>query len=138
GEILDYVPDFAFIVRMGPAVQGRLAGHSALRWSGPYVPAFRLAAELIAPALKGQPGPAMPLLARGFAGEPEEVIRAGLREAGIEVIRFWPDSGGGAVFRLRARPSQLLDLARLRALAWIEPDRPYRLGNAVARSNVLI
>ncbi len=138
GEILDYVPDFALLVRMGPAARTALGENDRLRWSAPYWPGFRLAAELLGPALQGRSGSRLPLLARGFAGEPSDTIETRLRLAGADQIEAWPDSGGGAIFRFQAETTQLLQLSRIRALAWIERDRPYSTGNAVARSNALI
>ncbi len=138
GEILDYVPDFAFIVRISAGQRNTLASHPEVRWMDSFPPAFRLSSELTEKALRGPKDQSLELMVRAFSGEPPDQLRVALERAGARVEYVAPDSGGGAVFRIRADASNLLDLARIAAVAWMEIDYPMQYGNAVARSNVLL
>src|SRR5947207_412745 len=42
GEVLNYVPQHAYIVRMDPALRARVEAESFVRWVGAYEPAYRL------------------------------------------------------------------------------------------------
>ncbi len=138
GEVLDYVPDFAFIVRIGAGQRDILAAQPEVRWIDRFPPAFRLSGELADMALRGQPNSGLAMMVRGFAGEPEGPLSEALQRAGAQIVSTVADSGGGAVFRVQAKTSNLLDLARIAAVAWIEIGHPSAFGNAVARSNNLI
>ncbi len=47
GEVLSYLPDDAYVVRMGAELTGVLSDNRAVRWVGPYQPAYRLDPELV-------------------------------------------------------------------------------------------
>ncbi len=137
-EIIDYVPDFAYLVRGEPAVFADLDSWSALRWSGPYPAAFRLSTGLTDEALQTVPATDGFYLLRGFPGEPLEPLLRGLAERGARVLEQGADSGGGATLKIGAPAAALLDLANLRAVAWIERAPHWKLMNAVARSNQIL
>ncbi len=138
GEIIDYVPDFAYIVRIAEAQRASLAAAPELRWMGDFPPLFRLASQLHGPALEGRSTQPLALMVRGFAGEPSDQLLQALNAAGAQVLEVVPDSGGGVIFRVQALPSRLLDMARIEPLAWIEMDYPMAYGNAVARGSQLL
>ena len=138
GEVIDYVPDFAYIVRIANTGRALLSALPELRWVGDYPPLFRLASALVEPALDGRSSQPLALMARGFVGEPADQLLQALIAVGVEVLEVVPDSGGGVIFRLQASSSRLLDMARIEPLAWIEMDYPMTYGNAVARSGQLL
>jgi subtilisin family serine protease len=45
-ELLDYVPDFAFKVRMNPAEAARVAGTAGVAWVGLFHPAYKLSPDV--------------------------------------------------------------------------------------------
>ncbi len=47
-EVLDYIPDFTFIVKMDGATRDALERMAQVRWVGIYQPAYRLPADLLA------------------------------------------------------------------------------------------
>jgi subtilisin family serine protease len=47
GEILDYIPDFAFKVRMNPAEARRVERLAGVAWVGLFQPAFKLSPDLV-------------------------------------------------------------------------------------------
>ena len=48
GQIVSYLPDNAYVVRIAPQRTAQLATVAEARWTGPYHPAFRIDPELIA------------------------------------------------------------------------------------------
>ncbi len=135
--ILEYVPDFALLVRVDATRSAQLDDVEGVRWTGPFVPAFRLASELVNDALAPRSGHRIDLVVRGFAGEDDASLRVALRAAGAEVGDHALDGGGGAIVRATALASSLIELASLHAVAWIEPVQVFTYSNAVARSNQL-
>ena len=135
--IIDYVPDFAWLVRVDSTRAADLAAIDGVRWVGPFVPAFRLSSELLDDALAGDARQVRELVLRGFAGEDGQRLLAALRNAGATVLDHSGDAGGGMMVRATAPASALIDLASVHALAWIEPYRPFSYSNAVARSAAL-
>jgi hypothetical protein len=138
GEILDYVPDFAFIVRLAAGRSAGLAARQEVRWVGSFLPAYRLSAELIPAALRASQESTYEILARGFVGEPVEGLAKALEDAGIEILERHDDSGGGPLFKMRVSEATLMALAEMRGIAWVEQALPLALGNAVARGNDLV
>ncbi len=133
-EIIDYVPDFAYVVRVGMDRVAALDAFEGVRWVGAFAPAFRLDNELVEAALAGRSDQWLSLLVRGFAGEPGQALRQSLVQAGAGIVEQGQDSGGGVLFEIHAPASALLTIAATRAVAWIEPKRELALANSVARS----
>jgi subtilisin family serine protease len=52
-ELLDYVPDFAFKVRMSPAQAGRVSQLTGVAWVGLFHPAYKLAPDLARDGARG-------------------------------------------------------------------------------------
>ena len=48
GELLDYIPDFAYKTRMNPAQAARAAGLDSVAWVGLFQPAFKISPRQIA------------------------------------------------------------------------------------------
>lgn len=135
-ELFDYIPDYAFVVRMRADVARRVAALPAVRWVGPYRPAYR-----ISPALQrklevgsdpAQPADG-PIAARiwTFPGETDDLRRA-VQNLGGAVIAATDTAFGGAV-RASLPPTALAELAQRPNVRWIEPPIRYRLLNNVAR-----
>jgi subtilisin family serine protease len=137
-EILEYVPDFAYLVRVDAARATALETHERVRWTGDYLPAFRLSNLLLDAALRALPDHSRELYLRSFQGESVDAVRRAVEQAGALVIDQGSDSGGGAIFRVRASDSTLVDLAHIPAVAWIEPLFPIAPGNEIARSNTIL
>lgn len=137
-EIIEYVPDFAYVVRVASSRSMALSDLDGVRWVGPFAPAFRLAGELVDTALAGRSDDPLELTLRGFAGEPETGLLSQVTAAGAIVVDYTADAGGGVVARVQAPASALLDLASIRALAWIEPRARFAYQNSVSRGNQLI
>lgn len=137
-EIIDYVPDFAYIVRGTPAQFATLDELPHLRWSGVLLPAHRLAQTLVPAAVQPMAHQTGEYLVRGFRGEPTATLKQAITATGARILEQGMDSGGGVISRISASESALLDLASIRAVAWIEPAPQWRLMNNVARSDMIL
>lgn len=107
-ELLDYVPDFAFKVRMTPAAARRVVQHDAVVWVGDYHPAYSLSPDLRAVGdnlytLQVERG-ANAAAARGM-----------LEAQGIQIV-----SQEGRFLVVLANGAQLNAMARVEDVAWIQ------------------
>lgn len=134
-EVLDYVPDFAYLVRAKPDAMAALQGWSAMRWTGLFQPAHRLSGDLIDAAVLARTGQPGQFLVRAFPGESLDDLLAALQAGGARIEEHGTDHGGGAIVQIEAEESSLRTLAVIRAVAWIERKPQFRPMNSVARSN---
>ena len=138
-SIMDYVPDFAYIVRMDSRGVENARAIAGMRWIGIYEPGFRLSSELMGHALFSSPdADALPLIVRAFRNEPAQQVAAQLSGLGVHVKNAFADAGGGAIFEVVATPDQLFDMSGIMAVAWIERELEPALANSVARSNTIM
>jgi len=121
-RVIDYLPDYALVVRQPAAGRAQLARLPGVRWVGDLLPAYRLS-----PALWDAAGP-LTLTVQLFPSE-EAVSVAWL--AGVRVLdqarTRWQTT-----LRLQADGSVLPALAALPGVRWIEPFVPPRSVNDVA------
>ncbi len=114
-ELLDYVPNFAFVARGTPAQLAAARALPWLVWSSPLHPAYRIAPELVAAVA---PAPRT-LLVHAFAGVTQATIRAQVAAAGLQVLEQ-DDLRGTWLLVATGTREQAMALARQRDVAWIE------------------
>ena len=131
GTVLDYIPDFAFIVYMDDAARAEVRALPEVAWVGAYRPAFKLS-----PELAGAQG-VRDLLVQTFPVEPLEGVAAQARAFGAEIGDATADAAGG-LLRLQVDAAQLVRLARIPAVRWIEPFYERVLFNDIARGNAIM
>lgn len=128
-ELLDYVPNFAFIVRGTPEQRERVAGLAGVVWSGAFHPAYRLEARL----RRASADPELALAPRkivvtGFQGVPLETLRAQLEANGVAVLESFDEYGRWIVHAV-ATPVEARNLARAHDVQWVEPAPELTLRN---------
>ena len=108
GELLDYIPDFAFKVRMTNAQADRVAQLGSVNWVGVFQPAYKLGSTL--------PAEGTHLFkVRIERGVPTGPVAEAVARAGVEIIR---QSGDLLIVAVDA--SRLSAVARITDVAWIE------------------
>ncbi|TVR93593.1 MAG: hypothetical protein EA418_11815, partial [Wenzhouxiangellaceae bacterium] len=137
-EVLDYVPDFALLVRSPAHASHSLDQFDMVRWVGPFAPAYRLSNELAEIAIHPGHRALEEVRVRGFPGEPLSDLINALGATGARLHHSSADSGGGAIMRLQIPADRLIELAHIRGLAWIEPVHEMAFANAVARGNGIL
>jgi hypothetical protein len=71
--LLDYIPQFAYIVRMNSATAAHVQSLDSVRWVGLYQPAFRLSTDLD-PVIAAAPAEPIRVVVRSFTGEPTDAL----------------------------------------------------------------
>jgi subtilisin family serine protease len=137
-EILGYLPDDAYLVRADADAAARLAGDPAVRWTGDWLPAFR-----ISPAIgtlehrSPDAGDARTLLV--WAAGDASAVSDGLAAAGARVVETFRRRIGHRIV-VEADPSLVPALANVADVLWIEEKPEFRLWNDrttwVAQGNV--
>jgi subtilisin family serine protease len=124
-EILEYIPDFAFKVRMSPGQAKRVEAQEAVSWVGLFQPAFKLR-----PGMLSADAPALYRVRvhRGAdaAATRSHVLATGARHSG----------GAGDTFVISADRLQLEATARVLDVGWIEPFSLRKLHNEYASAIV--
>ncbi len=130
-EFLDYIPDFAFIVRMTGDVREKVVAVSSVRWVGDYRPEYRLPE-----GLKNRRGAKQGVKPEYnvvvFPGADVESVIAGIEKAGGEGLKR-TDSSWKTRLRMRIPPDRLDAVAALAGVRWIEEAPVYRYLNNKSR-----
>lgn len=118
-RLYGYLPENTFLARIAPDRLAAVQALPAVRWVGPYLPAFRVAPEA----------------ARVVAAtaEPKRYIIQTLPDADRTALATAITSLGGSVessvanaqagyLRVRLLPARLTDVAALDGVVWVEPD----------------
>lgn len=132
--IFDYIPQFAYIVRMNSAMAARVQSLDSVRWVGLYQPAYRLSSDLDQ-VIATKPGETVGIVVRSFTGEPADALLYQFDQLKALVRDVGQDSGGGAIFKLQLPAAAIPGIARLSGVAWVEPWIEPTLHNAIARGN---
>jgi serine protease AprX len=110
-EILDYVPDFAFKVRMNPAQASRVAVLPDVAWTGLFHPAYKLSPTLV------RSGTSL-YRVRIERGTDIGLARAAIAQSGAQVLRQT-----GQIMLVAADSAQIDAVAGVLDVAWVENFR---------------
>lgn len=126
-ELLDYVPDFAFVARMTSEAAERVRSASHVRWIGPYQASYK-----VSPALRAGARGQLRVTVGLFEGEDPAAVEAEVVRAGGAVHASGAGPGGSQVEA--TVPAQAVErIAAISGVAWIEQRLERRLHNNVAR-----
>lgn len=120
-ELLDYLPDFAFIIRAQKSSESQLRALPYVRWLGDYAPSYRVSNRVSTDKDSD-------VVIRLFPGADNAALRKRVSDAGGGV-----DDEGPTHFRAHVRANTASQIARAAGVAWIEPKPHYRLSNDIAR-----
>ncbi|MBN1815532.1 MAG: S8 family serine peptidase [Anaerolineae bacterium] len=129
--ILDYVPDFAFVVYMDDATRAVVEELPEVVWIGLYQPAYKLSLDL------AEAGGVLDLVVQTFPIESVEHVRTQIQVLDVEVLDVSTNDLGG-LLHLSCDASDLVTLARLPAVRWIEPLYERVIHNDAARSDTIM
>lgn len=137
-EIMDYVPDFAFIVRAEQDQLQALQSLSEVRWSGRFDSLFRVHQALLNGLASDAGDDQVPVVVRLFPGESLDEVMSVVAGRVSEWMGVGEDTGGGHLLRMTISLATIGQLAGVDAVAWIEPFSTPELANSVARSNTIL
>ena len=122
-EAMEYIPDFAFLVRATPETADKAAHQDHVRWVGPFHAAYRISPELIHSTA------AMRVRVRLFPGEPRSPIEAEIKSAAGKIRSAERDDS----LEADLSPQAIRRVARQRGVAWIERKLDRKLFNDAGR-----
>lgn len=130
GEVIGYLPDNAYVVRMQPIEAAALRGGAEVRWVGPYHPAFRLQPELLRVKAYAHPQ------ARRYhiVVADKQIDKPGLIDKVEEIGGRVDDAAAGSLLLgVTLTGPQLLQVAGLDEVLWIDLWTPAELDMDNAR-----
>ncbi|MBM3988059.1 MAG: hypothetical protein FJ294_08915 [Planctomycetes bacterium] len=128
-ELLDYIPNYAFVVRGDARVRTAVSEVAAHVWTGDFHPAYRIEPRLLlASQDETLAALARPLVIGGFPGTSFDVLAEQVSASGATIEESWEEYGRWFV-RVNASPLAARALARARDMQWIEPAPEMTLRN---------
>lgn len=127
-QIYDYIPDFAFIVKMDAAARAAVEGLETVRWVGLFQPGYRIAPALLNGAASTESGETTAVTVVAFPGEDLTILAGQLQDLGGTVIDTSQSHWKGKI-RLQLPGDQIEAAARLNGVKWIEPSPRWELAN---------
>jgi hypothetical protein len=140
GELIAYIPDNTYIVRMTPETRQALSQAAAVRWVGPFHPAYRISPSIGRHEFKDlerAADPRLTLMVRVFDNLTSTAQQ--IRALGAEVLEM-TDDGFQKMLVVRADPDVVPAMAGVNDVWWIEEKPEFYLLNDqtkwVVQSNV--
>ena len=134
-KLYGYVPDFAFIARMEPAILGHVQELPFVRWVGIYHPAYRVQRSLLVEA--GQtPDRVLDLVIQTLPDADLDQLKNQVARLGGNLTNEARNRLAGYLYM--SLPADQLDgLAALDGVLWVEPYIEMQLLNDVASSEII-
>lgn len=132
GQVLGYVPENTHVVRMQPEQAANVATLQAVRWVGPYLPAYKLSPALLAQSAGVAQDEQAEFYAVAFPGVGSTALTSFLQAQGA-TIQESTSSDLGLLFRLRAPLRSVAAIAQYPDVSWIEPYIMPTVTNDAAR-----
>jgi subtilisin family serine protease len=131
-KILDYVPDFAFIIRLAPDSEQKVRALPHVRWLGEYQPSFKLSRKLADPAYaNSNKDKRVSLQLSLFPDEDNDAIKAGI--SGLDgIIENETTTKWKAKLKISISANKLNELSALTGIRIIEPEPKWKLHNNIA------
>ncbi len=126
-ELLDYVPDFAFITRMTPEIAANVAQTDFVRWVGLYHPAYSISPRFA----KVRAAASVKATVLMFPGESAADVAVEVTKSAGTVHAS--GSGNNPYVETTIPAQAISGIARKRGVAWIEPVVERKLFNDVSR-----
>jgi hypothetical protein len=122
-DIFDYLPQFAFVVKMDNQSLRAVEAMDSVRWIGIYQPGYRIAPDLLGMLSERADRP-IKVMVSVFKGEDASALRVAMERLGGENFEV---SRGGERIRLLISSNRIGDLARLSGVRYIEEVPEFKL-----------
>jgi len=137
-ELFDYIPDFAFIVRMDASRLEAVQSLPHVRWAGEYRPSYKFSQKALDKQLEAgsdadQGVGALSLLkVIIFPGEDVDRIKCEILSMDGEVVQDSLESGWDSSLIIKFPAERIEELGTIRGIKWIAPAPKWRLHNNVS------
>ncbi|MFC5289796.1 S8 family serine peptidase [Actinokineospora guangxiensis] len=128
-EIVDYIPENAYRVRMNPGQAARVASLPGVHWVGRFQPAWKVTADARAEITEGKPAV---YEVRAEAGADPSAVAAAARGTGAVVT----ETGDGGLL-LAATPAQATSVAGIEGVAVVDGFRVHERHNEHAAGTIM-
>jgi hypothetical protein len=130
-QVLDYLPNFAFIVKMNGATRTAVESMQQVRWVGIYQPAYRLEPALAEKMTAREAYSKGEFIVTLFPGETSDPIVQQVEQLGGEVLEV-SEYGSRVKLKIQLGLKSLETVSRMNGVKWIEEAPIWQLHNDVA------
>jgi hypothetical protein len=130
-QVFDYLPDFAFIVKMNDKTRAAVESMQQVRWVGIYQPAYRIEPALVETMTATEAYSRGEFIVTLFPGETSDPIVQQIEQLGGEVLDV-SEYGSRAKLKMRLGLENLETVSKINGVRWIEEAPVWQLHNDVA------
>ena len=128
-QVLGYIPNYAYLVRMNESVRFRIESLSFIGWVGLWQPGYK-----ISPRLTSKEAP-LKVTILLFPGENLPVTASEIQNMGATILRT-SDSEAFKIIEAELSSDLLVPIASMRAVQWIEPIYPLYWHNDLSARSI--
>lgn len=129
-HFFDYVPQYAFMVKLAVRQEDAVRAMEYVRWLGPYSPALRTSSSVYGAEYTDEEGNTT-IRIIAFPGEDVRGLRSKIADAGGQVERE-SASDWDITFIVKIRTAAIQDVQKIEGVKWIEPIKKHRVSNNIA------
>jgi hypothetical protein len=131
GTIVSYIPNNAYVVRMDESAKAAIEGMGFVRYVGAYEPAFRIDPRVSSRIVSGVHSTARySILLTSKEHDAKAVAARMIQAVGGSINDATP---GGRLIEATLTPAQVLAVANMNNVLWIDPWSPYTQDMNIAR-----
>jgi len=127
-KIFDYIPDFAFIVKMNAATKAAVEAMEEVRWVGIYQPGYRIEPQLMSTYALAEGPESVTLIVVVFKGEDLTAISNRLKELGGTILDVTETRWKGKI-KVEIDSTQIGAIANITGVKWVELEPKWELLN---------
>lgn len=131
-EFLDYIPEFAFIVRMKTLRKEQVGALPNVRWLGAYEPAYRLQKNISLLKKKVKKGSPPEFIVVLFPGSDVDSVVSAIEKEGGKILKR-TDSSWKTKLRVAISSDRIESVAALSGVKWVEDAPVWRYFNNESR-----
>ena len=135
-KIFDYIPDFAFIVKMDTSKEGTVRGLAHVRWLGIFQPSYKVSQHALDKTYTERTilpvaSPPVRLHISVFPGEDLNSIKTMINGTGATILDT-VTTEWGTTMKIEIPAEKIPDLSYITGIKWIEPEPKWQLFNNVS------
>lgn len=127
-QVFDYLPEFAFIVKMNGATRRTVESMKNVRWVGSYQPGFRLAPVLTRSLTAGKTIAKREFMVTVFGKEETGEVNRQIKQLGGKILGMSVKNVRPKI-KVRLNSNQIEAVSKIAGVRWVEPAPVWRLFN---------